>query len=217
MATPRPLGVLILLVSVSAGATGCSFSMQTAPSDPARRTRQAARSCTWDVSYPVVDTISTAVGVYNIGISRAARDRVSIYTVETSKKAGLALGITQAAVFGVGAIYGYVQAARCSELRRETRLDARPGDWAFTRRVRAKRSAGDSSTPGESTARAGSAPGSEDDRPHGPAPGSEDDRPHGPAPGTEDAGSTGLPSWSAFRRYPLAPENPPRTPATGSE
>jgi hypothetical protein len=57
------------------------------------------------------------------------------------------------------------------------------------------------------------APGSEDDRP----PRSEDARPRHPAPGTQDADSAELPRWSAFRRYPLPPENPPRARATGNE
>jgi hypothetical protein len=88
---------------------------------------------------------------------------------------------------------------------------------------------GKDATPGASTTSAGPAPGTEDDRPLGLAPGSDDDRPPGraprsedgrprhPAPGTQGANSTGLPSWSAFRRYPLPQENPPRAPATGKQ
>jgi hypothetical protein len=187
VAARRPLAVLVVLVSVLAGATGCSFGMRTAPSDPAQRTLKAARACTADMYYPFVDTISAGVGVYNIAISNAARDRVSIYGIETSKKAGRALGITQAVVFGLGAAYGYVQLARCSELSGEKGLDTTRGtvvngEWRPAR-VRSNRAAGDSTgkdaTHGENTA---SAPGSEDDL----APGTEDDRPHRPTPGSEN-------------------------------
>jgi hypothetical protein len=168
--------------------------MRTAPSDPAERTRNAALSCTSDAYFPFLDTISAGVGVYNIGVSLAARDRVSIYGVERSKKAGLALGITQAALFGLGATYGYVQLARCSELSRGKGIDPTRGtvvngEWRPAR-VRSNRAASDSTgkdaTPGDSTASAGTAPGSEDDRPRGLAPRSEDDGPRHPAPGTQD-------------------------------
>jgi hypothetical protein len=236
VAARRP-AVLVVLVSVLAGATGCSFGMRTAPSDPAQRTRKAAQACVADMYYPFFDTVSAGVGVYNIHVSLAARDRVSIYGVEMSKKAGHALGITQAALFGIGALYGYVQLARCSELSREKRLDTTRGtvvngEW-HPARVRSNRADSDStdkgatsgdSTPSEGTAPGSEndrsrhlAPGSEDDRPRHPAPGREDDRPRPPAPGTQGAGSAELPSWSAFRRYPLPPENPPRGPATGNE
>jgi hypothetical protein len=200
VAARRPLAVLVVLLSALAGATGCSFTMGTAPSDPAQRTRKAAGSCTSSVYFPLLDTISAGVGVYNIGVSVAARDRVSLYRAEMSKKAGLALGITQAALFGAGAVYGYVQTARCDALRRETGLDPTPGtttsgQWHPEARARSRRAS-------ESVGR---------------APGSEDDLPQAPAPGTDDAVSTELPSWSAFRRYPLPPESPARAPAREAE
>jgi hypothetical protein len=40
---------------------------------------------------------------------------------------GLNLGIAQAALFGLGATYGYVQLARCSEMSREKGLDTTRG------------------------------------------------------------------------------------------
>jgi hypothetical protein len=179
--------------------------MPTAPSEPAQRTRNAAHACKSALEYPVVDTISTAVGIYNIGVSLAARDRVSVYTVDMSKRTGLTLGITQVVLYGLGATYGYVQTARCSELREEKGLDARPrssasGDWRAKPRAPvngATGATGQSSARGDRTASVGRAPGS------------EDDLPRSPAPGTDDAESPDLPSWSAFRRYPLAPEHPP--------
>jgi tetrahydromethanopterin S-methyltransferase subunit F len=202
------------LLIVAAATGGCSFFMPTAPSDPVQRTRKAAVACKSATHYPIVDTISAAVGVYNIGVSLVARDRVLIYGQEASKKTGLTLGITQAVLFGLGATYGYVQVARCRELGRERGLEAKPrpapsGDWHAKPRARGNGATGDSTGQGSRTGGRTASAGS--------APGTEDDFPRGTAPGTEDAVSAELPPWSAFRRYPLAPEHPPRAPATGGK
>lgn len=103
-------------------------------------------------------------------------------------------------LYGLGATYGYVQVARCSALRRETErddADDSPG------------SSSNGNTPprNQATASASRAPGSEDDPPQGPAPGTEDAAPANPE----------LPSWSAFRRYPLQQEQQPRPPAVDGE
>lgn len=210
----------MVLASVLSGATGCSFGMRTAPSDPGKRTVRAARACAADTYYPFFDSVSTGVGVYNIVVSTTARDKVSIYGQEMGKKTGLTLGIAQAALFGLGAAYGYVQIARCNALNRERGFDPSrgalvDGRWQL-QRARPRSEAGDSKA---------SAPRSDDDRPVLLAPGSEDDRPPRPsaegkaarpAPSMKASSGTELPSWSAFRRFPLPPETPPRAPAKGS-
>jgi hypothetical protein len=113
--------VVLLIVTTALG--GCSFSMNVAPSEPSERTRQAARNCTSSVLYAVGDSLSAGVGLVNIGISASADRKVLIYGAETDKDVGLALGITQLALFGGAAVYGYVQSARCGALRAEQNID----------------------------------------------------------------------------------------------
>src|SRR4051812_24978211 len=115
----RVLSVCALTVT-----TGCSFAMDVAPSDPSKRTVAAARECTASFAAPIVDSISAAVGAYNTGVSLGATDEVAIYGIHMKRGAGLALGVTQLAAFGVAATYGFVQATRCHTLRAERHLDA---------------------------------------------------------------------------------------------
>jgi hypothetical protein len=120
--------------ALSLVASGCSFAMRTAPSDPSERTPEAAQACTSSYLVPALDSVSAAVGGYNIAVSAAADDKVRIYGGEVDKGVGLGLGIAQLAAFGIAATYGYIEATRCNELRHEQRVltddevAARPAD-----------------------------------------------------------------------------------------
>lgn len=111
--------------------------------------------------------------------------------IKVEKSVGFwGLGVVPLALFGAGAVYGYVQCARCDALLREHRMDLEgkklaPVETAEQREqrwsnaedsVREQRwsNAGDSSSEGDAR--------------------------------------TVLPEWSAFRREPLEPIDTPDTP-----
>ena len=158
--------------------------MNTAPAAPSERTTPAASECTSSVLLPTGDAIAAAVGAVNIGISASADDQVRYYGVTMDKQAGLAIGITQLAVFGAAAAYGYVQASRCNALRREVHLESEPP-----------------------AAREAPRKG-----PEQPAPTTSGASPAEAAPVAE--AHRELPSWSALRRVPLtATKAPPTAPS----
>jgi hypothetical protein len=177
------------LLAIGVVVTGCSFGMNVAPSDPSKRTHEAARKCTDGVFLPVADSLVAAVGVYNISVSAAAQDKVTMYGVPVDKTAGLTLGITQLVVFGAAATYGYIQAARCTGLQRELHRAA-----DLEAEAQAKPTAA-ANQPLEA------APGSADDHDAAEGP------PARSAANVPSAGSAPperqLPSWSAFRRMPM--------------
>jgi hypothetical protein len=110
------------------GASGCSFvTVNAPPSDPSERDAQAAHDCTTSVGWPVVDALYAGLGAVNLAIAASADDKVSWYAVEMDKSTGVALGITQLAVFGAGAVYGFIETSRCGTLRKEVEEQDRRG------------------------------------------------------------------------------------------
>lgn len=183
-------------LAVSFGAltlvTGCSFAMDVAPNDPSKRTVEAARNCTSSFAAPVVDTLSAAVGAYNTAVSANATDGVKVYGISMSRSAGLALGVSQLAAFGIAAAYGYIQAGRCHALRVERHLEE-PTQQAPT--------GGHGSQPPSTASTADvSSPTVATNTSTDPA-----DAPNAPDPQ--------LPSWSAFRRVELEPPHAPTQPS----
>lgn len=158
--------------------------MNTAPSDPSERVTVAASECTNTAYLPAGDALAAAVGGINIGISAAAEDEVRYYGVTMDKGVGLAIGITQLAVFGAAATYGFIQLNRCNQLRREVHLDSPPEPERPATPPPA-------SSPAAAIADA-------------PAPASEGTAPAAP-PQHE------LPSWSALRRFPMTAKPSPST------
>jgi len=190
------------LSAVALATTGCSLFMHTAPSDPSERVTPAASECTSSVWLPTGDALAAAVGAVNVGISAAADDQVHYYGVTMDKQAGLAIGITQLAVFGAAAAYGYVQASRCLELRREVHLDSTPAAARESPRE-APEERPTTTRGGPTTAVAGAAAES-------PPPGAP---PTAAAPAAAPSAETPreLPSWSALRRVPLTATRAPHT------
>jgi hypothetical protein len=172
-------GVAALAVVTS----GCSFAMNTAPSDPSDRTSEAARECTSSYLKPAMDMLGAGVGGINIGISALADDKVKIYGIEVDKGVGLGLGIGQLALFGAAATYGFIQAGRCNALRHEQNVE----------------------TDGEAIERAQSPSPAAANPPSGVI-----KDPTRSPPGDMTQSSDTLPEWSAFRRVPLGPMPPPR-------
>jgi hypothetical protein len=163
--------------------TGCSFGMNVAPSDPSKRTTKAARDCTDSVLFPIGDTLAAGVGAYNVGVSVAAHDKVTIYGAPVDKSVGLALGISQLVAFGAAATYGYIQVARCNSLKHEQHVVD------------------------DADAQTESKPTAPPPPPVEAAPGTSDDHDATealPAPaGSNAPPEQQLPSWSAFRRMPM--------------
>ena len=195
MAACTRAGALLVVLAFATG--GCSFGMNVAPSEPSQRTRQAARECSASILAPLGDTLGAGVGAYNMGISLAARNEVTIYTAPVDKGVGLALGISQLALYGAAATYGYIQAGRCNSLRAETHMNGGAEQVV--------------SLPGRSRTSPTAAAAS---RARGDALGSEHD------PGTSTQAASGsveatLPAWSAFRRVPLKPTPAPRAGGPG--
>jgi hypothetical protein len=166
--------------------TGCSFAMDVAPHDPSQRTVEAASQCTSSFAAPVADSVSAAIGAVNTAIALSATDEVRIYGIPMKRSAGLALGVTQLAAFGIAATYGFIQGGRCHALRAERHLEE-PAKQPVT--------GVHGSPPPASTA--------ESTSPSYPMNASTDpaDAPNAPEPQ--------LPSWSAFRRVELAPPRAP--------
>lgn len=163
------------VAALALATTGCSLGMHTAPSDPSERTHEAARECTSSYLHPIGDVAGAAVGAINIGIAASADDGVSIYGTEASRKVGIGLGITQLALFGAAATYGFIQAGRCNALRHEQHV----------------------LTDGEVAA----LPPPPPPPPADPPP----DTPAGAADASGASTTAALPEWSAFRRVPLGP------------
>ncbi|HWP06870.1 MAG TPA: hypothetical protein VNN72_14050, partial [Polyangiaceae bacterium] len=71
--------------------TGCSFFMNTAPSDPSERTVTAAMECTNSSYLPIGDSFAAAVSGINIAIASAANegDELLYYGGTINKKAGV--------------------------------------------------------------------------------------------------------------------------------
>ena len=167
---------VVLVVLVVLPLVGCSFvGVRGLPSDPSQRTAKATRECLQGYWYPILDTANAGIGAYNTGLAASANegDRIKAYGyLEMDRKAGLALGITQLTLFGAGAVYGFVQLARCEALDNERKSRRRPSEDP-TRRA--------------PTAPKELAPGSEDtnaDDEPAPAPPPEQEwRPHDPSGG----------------------------------
>jgi hypothetical protein len=158
--------------------TGCSFAMNVAPSDPSKRTVEAARECTGSYAAPIADTLSAGVGAFNTAVALSATDEVAIYGISMKRSSGLALGVTQLAAFGLAATYGYIQGSRCHALRAERHLEEPPEPPPTGGHGAPTANTTDSTNPANASADATDAPG---------------------APAPE------LPSWSAFRRVELEP------------
>jgi hypothetical protein len=174
--------------------TGCSFLMNVAPSDPARRTTQAAHECTGSYLAPGFDTVSAGVGVYNTAVA-AGSDEVSIYGIHMKREVALPLSVAQLVVFAASVTYGYIQASRCNALRSERHLDAAAGTKTTD--------AGNEDEPNNDGATA-TATATHEAETHG--------MPTMPV-NTHDSVTIDLPSWSAFRREPLGPTpDPPEPP-----
>jgi hypothetical protein len=104
---------LITLLSFSC--FGCSFAFVSGPPSETAPPPRPDEQCTTSVLYPVLDSVGAAVGALNIGIAAdASPGKVSWYGAEMESGTGVALGITQLALFGAGAIYGFVQTSRCN-------------------------------------------------------------------------------------------------------
>ena len=100
--------------------SGCSFAaIPSPPSDPSERTREAASECTATNLVPILDSFGALTGAVQIGIAASMDegDRTSVF--EMTSGTAMAVGITELAVFGAGAIYGFTQVARCKTLQRE--------------------------------------------------------------------------------------------------
>jgi hypothetical protein len=105
---------------LGSAASGCSFAaIPSPPSDPTERTREAANECTASNTFPILDSVGALVGAVQIGIgaSMAEGERTSAFDMTSGT--AIAVGVTELALFGAGAIYGYTQVARCKTLRRE--------------------------------------------------------------------------------------------------
>jgi hypothetical protein len=104
---------LITLLSFSC--FGCSFAFVSGPPTETAPSPRPDEQCTTSVLYPVLDSVGAAVGALNIGIAAdASPGKVRWYGAEMDSGTGVALGITQLALFGAGAIYGFVQTSRCN-------------------------------------------------------------------------------------------------------
>lgn len=114
-----------MLSLVASLALGCSFAMPVAPSDPSHRTAEAAQRCTVSYADPAFDLGGVVLSSANLAVALGAKDRVLLDAVlPMSKTAGAALASSQLALYSAAAVYGLVQVARCTELRKEQPVDA---------------------------------------------------------------------------------------------
>jgi hypothetical protein len=137
---------------------------------------------------PISDTIGAAIGGVNMAIAASTKsyEDLRYVGIKVDKSVGFwGLGVVPLVLFGAGAVYGYVQCARCDALLREQGLDtqgekvvrvrveteaqreqrwANPEDWGNTGKTAIKLRLA-----------------------------------------REGDGATVLPDWSAFQRVPLEP------------
>jgi hypothetical protein len=79
----------------------------------------------------VLDSAAASVGAINIGVAaNASPGRVAWYGMEMESETGVALGVTQLALFGAGAVYGFVQTSRCSAYIEERRRQPEGPGWS---------------------------------------------------------------------------------------
>jgi hypothetical protein len=110
---------------------GCSFAFVSGPPSETAPSPGPEEQCTTSVLSPVLDSVGAAVGALNIGIATsAAPGKVSWYGVEMESGTGVALGITQLALFGAGAIYGFVQTSRCNAFLEERPKEPENASWS---------------------------------------------------------------------------------------
>jgi hypothetical protein len=128
----RDIRNCILATLLSVGCFGCSFVLVSGPpSEPTERTPDAAARCTTSVVYPVLDSVGAGVGALNMGIAASASPgKVTWYGAEMDADTGMALGVTQLAIFGAGAVYGFIQTSRCSSLREELKAKPEGPTWS---------------------------------------------------------------------------------------
>jgi hypothetical protein len=121
-----------LVMLVAGECFGCSFAFVSGPpSETAAQTSEATPRCTTSVLVPVLDGVAAAVGALNIGIAAdASPGTVSWYGVEMDAKTGVTLGVLQLGAFGAGAIYGFVQTARCKAFLAEVRETPAGPTWS---------------------------------------------------------------------------------------
>lgn len=124
-------------LSLALSSTGCSFLFVTPPSSPEPGTiSTGGEKCTTSKVAPVLDTIFTGLEAARIVYAAAAPD--SVYSdpkQPLSRGADIALGVGFAALFLGSAVYGYVNTAKCSELRKPGaatvhREADRDNDWS---------------------------------------------------------------------------------------
>lgn len=120
---------LVALASITC--SGCSFAFVSGPPSETAPPPRPAETCTTSVLYPVLDTVGAAVGAVNIGIAaNASPGKVAWYGVEMESGTGVALGITQLALFGAGAIYGFVQTSRCNAFLEAPEKESEGATWS---------------------------------------------------------------------------------------
>lgn len=78
--------------------TGCSFFMDTVPSDPSQRTLEEASECTRSAWLPALDTLNAGVGAINIGIAASTDEGVTYYGGGISKETGMVIGVSELVV-----------------------------------------------------------------------------------------------------------------------
>jgi hypothetical protein len=134
---------------------GCSFAFVTGPpSEPSSEPHEPSRPCTTSVLYPVLDSVAAAVGAVNIGIAaNASPGKVSWYGIEMESKTGVALGVTQLALFGAGAVYGFVQTSRCNAYREKVRTEPEGSSWSPALASEAREPPAEATVPPEPGAR----------------------------------------------------------------
>lgn len=116
-----PTVVALLLAALSL-TSGCSWVLiQSMPEDYQNREYV---DCTTNTTAPVVDTIFMLL---NVG-STVYLDRQDDVP---NRNAALGVGVLAAALWGVSAVYGYVETAECAAYRRDRQ--PRDGHWSPSR------------------------------------------------------------------------------------
>jgi hypothetical protein len=123
-----------LLLLAATACVGCSFVFVTGPpSGPPSDPREPVPECTTSVLFPVLDGAGAAIaGISIVAIATADRGEATLYGTEMEEEAAIAVSATQLAVFGAGAVYGFIQTSRCRSYREETEK-VRPPTWSPAR------------------------------------------------------------------------------------
>ena len=115
---------LVVFAALLSNTSGCSLLfVKSPPSDPSEQEVQVATDCTSSSTLPVLDVTGTVASGANVALVGAS----SRWT-DDEKKILIPLHLAYGVLYGISAIYGFHETAKCRELKKKFEHDG--GTWS---------------------------------------------------------------------------------------